>query len=40
MRTRDSTKPDATKPVERLTEAEAAAELERLAQAIAHHDAL
>jgi len=34
------TSPDSTKPVGKLTEAEAAAELERLATAIAHHDTL
>jgi len=34
------TSPDSTKPVGKLTEAEAAAELERLAKAIAHHDTL
>jgi DNA ligase (NAD+) len=40
MRTPDSTRPDAGKPVGDLTEAEAAAELERLAREIAHHDGL
>ena len=40
MRTPDSTGPDAGKPVGDLTEAEAAAELERLAQEIARHDGL
>ncbi|MFZ1101598.1 MAG: NAD-dependent DNA ligase LigA, partial [Hyphomicrobiaceae bacterium] len=40
MTTPDSTGPDAGKPVGDLTEAEAAAELERLAQEIAHHDGL
>ncbi len=40
MASRDSTKPDATKPVEDLNEAQAAAELEWLAKAISHHDDL
>src|SRR5262245_41892984 len=40
MKLRDSTKADATRPVAELTEAKAAAELERLASAIAHHDDL
>ena len=40
MKPRDSTKPVATEPVEDLTEAEAAAELGRLAGEIARHDAL
>ena len=40
MRTPNSTGPDAGKPVGDLTEAEAAAELERLAQEIARHDGL
>jgi DNA ligase (NAD+) len=40
MTTRDSTRPEADKPVAALTEAEAAAELERLAKTIARYDEL